>query len=139
KHTVVKVRDYRNVVLFLLARVVFNEGFVVMVIFTGVFAAGILHWTADMVIMQGIFNSITALLGALVAGWMDARLGSKRSTMVFLAMIMLLNVTLLSLAPGRMFFLDVSRVPGPGGLYPTWPDVAFFVTQLLTAFSVTGG
>ncbi len=83
-HTIVKVREYRNIVLFLLARVAFNEGFVVMVIFTGVFAAGILHWTADMVILQGIFNSITAVLGALIAGWMDARFGSKRSTMVFL-------------------------------------------------------
>ena len=138
-HTVVKVRQYRNIVLFLLARVVFNEGFVVMVIFTGVFAAGILHWSADMVIMQGIFNSITALLGALVAGWMDTRFGSKRSTMVFLAIIMVLNVTLLSLAPGRMFFIDGSHLPGPGGMYPTWPDVVFFCTQLLIAFSVTGG
>ncbi|MEI9887689.1 MAG: MFS transporter [Rhizomicrobium sp.] len=138
-HTIIKVREYRNIVLFLLARVVFNEGFVVMVIFTGVFAAGILHWTADMVIMQGIFNSITALLGALVAGWMDTRFGSKRSTMVFLGLIMLLNVVLLSLAPGRMFFLDVSHLGGPGGMYPTWPDVVFFGTQLLVAFSVTGG
>jgi len=138
-HTVVKVREYRNIVLFLLARVAFNEGFVVMVIFTGVFAAGILHWTADMVIMQGIFNSITAVLGALAAGWMDTRLGSKRSTMVFLGLIMLLNVTLLSLAPGRMFFIDVSYLPGPGGMYSTWPDVVFFGTQLLIAFSVTGG
>ena len=138
-HTVVKVRQYRNIVWFLSARVVFNEGFVVMVIFTGVFAAGILHWTADMVIMQGIFNSITALLGALVAGWMDTRFGSKRSTMVFLGVIMVLNVTLLSLAPGRMFFIDVSHMAGPGGMYPTWPDVVFFGTQLLIAFSVTGG
>ncbi len=98
------------------------------------FAAGILHWTADMVIMQGIFNSITAVLGALIAGWMDSRFGSKRSTMVFLGLIMLLNVTLLSLAPGRMFFVDVSHLPGPGGMYPTWPDVVFFGTQLLIAF-----
>jgi UMF1 family MFS transporter len=45
-HTIVKVRDYSNVVTFLAARVIFNEGFVVLVIFTGVFAAGILHWTA---------------------------------------------------------------------------------------------
>ena len=72
-HTIVKVRDYSNVAMFLLARVIFNEGFVVLVIFTGVFAAGILHWSAVLVTLQGIFNSITAVIGALFAGWLDTK------------------------------------------------------------------
>jgi UMF1 family MFS transporter len=84
-------------------------------------------------------DRVTAVLGALVAGWMDTRLGSKVSTMIFLVILVFLNVTLLSLAPGQMFFIDVSNVKGPGGMYPTWPDVVFFGSQLLTAFSVTGG
>lgn len=134
--TIIKARDYSNVVMFLLARIVFNEGFVVLIIFTGVFAAGILHWSAAMVTMQGIFNSITAVMGALFGGWLDTRFGSKRSLTVFLVIMLLLNVTLLSLAPGEIFFVSVSG--GPGGMYPTWPDVVFFVSQLLTAFSVTG-
>ena len=135
-HTIIKVRSYSNVAMFLLARIVFNEGFVVLIIFTGVFAAGILHWSAAMVTMQGIFNSITAVTGALVGGWLDTRFGSKRSLVVFLIVMLLLNVTLLSLAPGVVFFVSVSG--GPGGMYPTWPDVVFFVSQMLTAFSVTG-
>ena len=53
-------------------------------------------------------------------------------------MMILLNVTLLSLAPG----VDILRAgfrAARAGCIPTWPDVVFFVSQLLTAFSVTGG
>lgn len=138
-HTVVKVREYSNVAMFLLARMIFNEGFVGLVIFTGVFAAGILKWSADMVIVQGVLNSITAMLGGFVAGWMDTRLGSKRSTMIFLVAMVILNVLLVSLAPGQLLFMDVAAWGGPGGLFPTWPDVMFVCVQLLVAFSVTGG
>src|SRR6185503_2639494 len=46
--TVRKVRDYRNVGVFLLSRMSYNEGFISLMLFTGVFAAGILHWNAKM-------------------------------------------------------------------------------------------
>jgi len=54
-------------------------------LFTGVFAAGILHWTPEMVTIQGLCNSVLATCGGLLAGWLDTRIGSRRAVMVFVA------------------------------------------------------
>jgi MFS transporter, UMF1 family len=122
---------YRNVVIFIVARMIFNEGFILMILFTGVFAAGILHWTPERLIIQGLCNSVLATLGGLLAGWLDTRIGSRRAVMVFVAGCLVANVILCSLTPHSVLFVEVAQT----GL----PDKWFFVTQLCVALLVTGG
>ena len=142
--TFAKARSYRNVVMFLVARMIFNEGFVVLMLFTGVFAAGILHWTPTMLIAEGLINSVVASLAGLLAGWVDTRFGSKKSTMIFVAGCLLANLTLVSVTPGMVFFVPVTAADAPawssvGGIFPTLPDQVFLVTQCFAALCVTGG
>ena len=66
--TVRKIRDYRNAATFLLARIFFFEGFIVLMLFTGVFASGIRHWSATMLIVEGLINSVVAALAGVFAG-----------------------------------------------------------------------
>jgi MFS transporter, UMF1 family len=122
---------YRNVMTFIVARMIFNEGFILMILFTGVFAAGILHWTPERLIIQGLCNSVLATLGGLLAGWLDTRIGSRRAVMVFVAGCLVANVILCSLTPHSVLFVEVAQT----GL----PDKWFFVTQLCVALLVTGG
>src|SRR5579862_652235 len=44
--TLGRIPQYRNVGVFLIARMIYNEGFVVLMAFTGVYAAGVLRWSA---------------------------------------------------------------------------------------------
>src|SRR5262245_6877101 len=44
-YTLKEVRRFKNVATFLIARLAFYEGFLSLMLFTGVFAAGILKWT----------------------------------------------------------------------------------------------
>ena len=138
--TASKLHRYKDVATFLVTRMIFNEGFVVMMLFTGVFAATIMHWTATMLIVQGLANSIAATLAGITAGWIDQRIGSKKATMMFIGGAMLANLAICSITPAMVFFVKLA-VPlvHYDSLYPTLPDRAFMASQIAVAFFVTGG
>ena len=138
--TLAKLGDYKNLLTFLIARMTFNEGFIAMMLFTGIFAAGILHWTPTMLIAEGLINSVVAALAGLFAGWLDTRAGSKRATMFFVGGVLVFNVVLFSVTPNMVFFVQIDPVAtATGGLFPTLPDKVFLVSQCAIAFFVTGG
>ncbi len=138
--TIRKVSHYKNLGTFLLARMSYNEGFIALMLFTGVFAAGILHWDAKMLVVEGLANSVVAALAGLFAGWLDVRIGSKRATMVFVLGCLVCNVIIFSVTPQMVFFVHIDPVAtATGGLYPTLPDKVFLVAQCSIAFFVTGG
>jgi UMF1 family MFS transporter len=138
-HTVARIRDYRNVGLFLIARMIFNEGFVVLMLYSGIYAAGVLHWTATMLIVQGLINSVAAALAGGVAGWLDTRIGSRRSVMVFVAGALLANFLACSISPDSVLFMHVLAQGVPTALFPTVPDKVFSAAQVAAAIFVTGG
>ena len=138
--TLTKVRNFRNVGVFLIARMTYNEGFVVLMSFSGIYAAGILHWSAEALIVQGLLNSVAAALAGALAGWMDLKIGSRRSAMIFVAGSLLAIVIVCSTTPDTALFIKLS-VPlhNYGGPFPTVPDIVFCVAQVLAATFVTGG
>lgn len=132
--------NYRNIAVYLVARMIFNEGFIVLMMFTGVFAAGLLHWTATMLTAEGLINSVVAVLGALFAGWLDDRIGSKASCMLFVACCLVITLVLVSVTDHSVFFVELATATTPPrGLFPTLPDKVFLVDQAAAAFFVTGG
>ena len=138
--TLAKISRYRNVVTFLVARMSYNEGFIALMLFTGVFAAGILHWNATMLTAEGLINSVVAALAGLFAGWLDHRIGSKWSSMAFVAGCLVANLVLWSVSPDSVLFMHIDPVATrTGGLFPTLPDKVFLVAQCSIAFFVTGG
>lgn len=138
--TIRKIRNYRNVATFLVARVLFYEGFIVLMLFTGVFASGILKWTSTMLIVQGLANSVAAAIAGFFAGWLDTRIGSKGATIVFVVGCLIANLVLCSVTTDMVFFVHIDpAAAATGGLFPTLPDKVFLVTQCSIAFVVTGG
>jgi UMF1 family MFS transporter len=152
--TLRSLRSYRNPASFLVARLLYNEGFMVMMLFTSVVAAGVLHFTPRMLVAMGLINSVVATLAALLAGWLDRVTGSKLATMLFVGGCLLGNVAVCSITPDTVFFVKLHAAGAAaagaaaaphtlggllGGVFPTLPDRAFLVTQNLIAFFVTGG
>ncbi len=122
--TVRKVGHYKNLVVFLISRMSYNEGFIAMMLFTGVFAGGILHWSASTLAIEGLINSVVAALAGLFAGWLDQKIGSKPSTMIFVAGCLIANVVIFSVTPEMVFFIhlspaqlvaDFEPIPDPAG------------------------
>ena len=138
--TLTRLRSYRNVGVFLIARMTYNEGFVVLMSFSGIYAAGVLRWSADALIVQGLLNSVAAALAGALAGWMDLKVGSRRSAMIFVAGSLLAIVIVCSTSPDTALFIKLRQpLAHYGGMFPTIPDIVFCVAQVLAATFVTGG
>ena len=78
------IKRYGEVVKFLIARLVYNDGLVTVFAFGGIYAAGTFGMPLSEVILFGIALNVTAGLGAAAFGALDDRLGGKTTIMVTL-------------------------------------------------------
>ena len=138
--TLRRLGDFRSVGFFLLARLTYNEGFVVLMLFSGVYAATVMHWKAETIVVLGLCNSVAAAVAGAFCGWLDDRIGSRRSAVLFVAGSLLATIVVCSTTPESAFFVRLSRpIAVLGGPFATLPDRVFAVGQMAVAFFVTGG
>jgi len=82
--TFANLRRYREIGLFLLARMIYTDGLNTLFAFGGIYAAGTFGMDMAQVIQFGILLNITAGLGALAFGWIDDWIGAKRTILIAL-------------------------------------------------------
>lgn len=82
KTSIKNVREYKDIVRFLIARMVFIDALATVFAFGGIYAAGTFGMDERDVLIFGIGLNVTAGLGAAVFAWLDDMLGSKK-TMLF--------------------------------------------------------
>lgn len=133
-----RLRQLPDLLAYLLARMIFNEGFIVLMMFMGVFSAGILNWTAQQLSVLGIILSVVAMAGSLAGGWLDDRIGSLRTLRICILGSLAANFLLITITPSEILFIPVDA-HATGGLYPRAADWMFCFTEGLAAFFVTAG
>ncbi len=79
-----EIRRYRQVVRLLLARVLYNDGLVTVFAFGGIYAAGTFDFSFEEILVFGIVLNATAGAGAFILGFLDDRLGGKRTLTISL-------------------------------------------------------
>ncbi len=84
RQTAIHLSRYRNVLLFLVARMIYADGLVTVFAFGGIYAAGVFDMALAEVILFGILLNVTAGFGAMLFGWLDDLLGSKSVIMISL-------------------------------------------------------
>jgi len=94
---------YREMVKFLIARLVFNDGLVTVFAFGGIYAAGTFGMSLSEVIMFGVVLNIASGLGAFVFGFVDDRIGGKKTILVTLVALSL-AAGISVWAPTRLWF-----------------------------------
>ena len=77
-----EIREYRQIFRFLLARIFYNDGLVTIIAFGAIFAAGTLGFDTEGILMFGIVLNVSAGLGAWLFGYLDDKLGGKRTLMI---------------------------------------------------------
>jgi len=82
--TLKEVLRYRDMVKFLLAHLIFNDGLVTIFAFGGIYAAGTFHFTFDEIMIFGIVLNVMAGIGAYLMGFLDDKLGGKRTVQISL-------------------------------------------------------
>lgn len=103
RRTLVEVRNYRHIVRFLIARLVYNDGLVTVFAFGGIYAAGTFGFGFEEVLLFGIVINVAAGLSAVAMGMLDDWIGGKRT--ILISLLGLIAATLLAiLATSRTGF-----------------------------------
>lgn len=139
--TVKQVRHYRNVATYLIARMFFNDGQTAVLIFGGVYAAGVFKWDALTLTIYGIILSIFAVGGGFFGGWLDDRFGSKRAIMTSIGGTSIGIVLAVSMTPDTMFFFfpyDTASAPlWSLPFFATLPELMYLIVVLMVAICIT--
>ncbi|CCH49180.1 Major facilitator superfamily MFS_1 [Pseudodesulfovibrio piezophilus C1TLV30] len=99
-----EVRKYRDIGIFLLARLFYNDGLTTMFAFGGIYAAGTFGMTPSQIILFGVGLNVTAGLGAAGFAWMDDRLGPRRTIQISLLCLTGCAAVILSVRSVSLFW-----------------------------------
>jgi UMF1 family MFS transporter len=94
---------YREMVKFLIARLVFNDGLVTVFAFGGIYAAGTFGMSLSEVILFGVVLNLASGLGAFVFGFVDDKIGGKK-TIVITLVALIVATGIAVWAPTRLWF-----------------------------------
>ena len=135
------IKHYSNIAVYLVARMLFNDGMVGVLIFGGVYAAGNFGWETITLLIFGLTTSVSAMLGAYLGGRLEDRLGSMRTLKVSIFGSATLLVVLTSITPEILFFV-IPASEEPVWAFPyfsTLAELAYIATnQAFALFFVTG-
>ncbi|WP_422364273.1 MFS transporter [Pyruvatibacter mobilis] len=137
--TLRKLRHYRNVATYLGARMLYNDGKTAVLIFGGVYAAGVFGWGALDMLVYGIVLSVFAVLGGFLGGWLDDTFGSKAAILISIGGTTLGLLLAVSITPDEIFFQPYPDAQPVWSLpfFQTLPEMLYLGVVLLIAIFIT--
>lgn len=94
----------KNMLLYLIAHMVYTDGLNTLFAFGGIYAAGTYGLSFEEVLLFGISMNVTAGLGAILLGWMDDYLGSKQTILFSLLCLIAFGIPVLLLHNKFLFW-----------------------------------
>jgi MFS transporter, UMF1 family len=141
--TVKSLNHYRNIAMYLMARIFFNDGMGAVLLFGGIYAAVTFDFGALTMMIYGIELSVFAVIGGFFGGWLDNRLGSKRAIFVSVGGTLVFFTLSLTMAPDRILWFipyDVHAAPiNALPFFNTWPEVIYLAIVNGVAVLITAG
>jgi len=134
--TLAKLPAFKNIGLFLIARMTYYDGLSAIFAFGGIYAAGTFGWGIQALGLFGIVLSVFAALGAFIGGWMDDRLGSKRT--ILIAVIGLIIGTLVSVsitADTILFVIEVTPKASGAANFTSIGEQVYLLAGVLIGMS----
>lgn len=129
----------RSMAIFLGSRMLYTDGMTAILIFTGLYAAGVMKWGPLELLTLGTIVSVFLSLGGLLATRLDRMFGPKRAIQIELLMVILGQVILLGLGPDRLFYMDFQGGPvWSGPIFRTLPEIIFLVVCCWNALGICG-
>ena len=136
-----EARGHRDALTYLAARMLFTDGLTGILIFTGIYAAGVMGWKTVELLAYGILLSSFSVVGGLAAGWLDGRLGSKLALKLEIVGVIISQLLSLGNTRTSLFFQPYD----PAAHAPLWnspffrtaPELALIGCGFLGAVTVT--
>lgn len=138
--TISKLRDYRNVALFLVARMLYADGKTAILIFSGIYAAGVMQWGLIEMLAYGVILTIFAVFGGFIGGWLDHALGPKRAVVIELGAVLACLIAMVSMTFASMLFVipvDPEARIWNSPLFATAPELGYMGFAIVIAIFIT--
>lgn len=103
--TLREFRQHRTIIRFLIARLLYVDGLNTLFALGGVYAATTFAMDEESVLLFAILLNITACAGAAVFGWVDDRIGARRTLLVTLAALIVFSVVMLIIESTLWFWI----------------------------------
>lgn len=98
-----EIKKYRPIVIFLLARLIYNDGLITIFAFGGIYAAGTFAFSFEEIMIFGVVLNISAGVGAFIMGFVDDRIGGKKA--ILISLIALTGAAVIAVfAPSKLLF-----------------------------------
>lgn len=111
KNTFHEIKHYRQIVRLLIARIFYNDGIITIYSFGGIYAAGTFGFAFSEILMFGIVLNIAAGIGAYAMGFLDDRIGGKKTIQI--TNLAFIFATLLAIfAPTKLWFWIAGIIVG---------------------------
>ncbi|MFZ2030814.1 MAG: MFS transporter [Vitreimonas sp.] len=139
--TILKLfREFRNVGLFLIARMIYVDGTTGVIIFGGIYASGALHWGFVDLLAFGVVLSVFAVAGGFVSAWLDNWIGAKRAVLIEVLITLVCLMIEVSITPTSIFFVvpvDPTQHIWASPIFSTLPELIYILSSIVIAISIT--
>ncbi|MBS0550642.1 MAG: MFS transporter, partial [Proteobacteria bacterium] len=130
--TLRKLRSYRNLLTFLVAFMLYNDGLAAIIAFGGVYASATFGWPTMTLGIFGIIITVFAIPGAMLGGRLDDRLGSKRTVQAAILGVIVATLGIVSVTGDRvLFFVPAAPLDPARGLFGSTQELVFMAFALL--------
>lgn len=124
--TIRSLPRYRNPATYLVAYMIYNDGLAAIIALGGIYAAGTFGWTTTELGIFGILVTIVAAAAAFLGGWLDDRIGSRRTIQIAIVLATIATIGIASVtATGALFVLDFAPKAAGAGLFGSPPELVF--------------
>ncbi len=136
KATIGKLGMYRNILLFLLARMIYNDGLVAIFAFGGVYARGVFGWDITVMGIFGVILVSFAAVGCIIGGLLDDRIGSKPTVVISLSGLVIGTVGAASVTQDSILFVVPAEPLVPGrSLFGSAQEFSYLIFAILIGIS----
>ncbi len=135
-----RLKGRRDATVFLLSRMLYIDAMTGVLLFSGVYAAGVMHWAVLQLLAYGVLLSVLAVAGGLLGGVMDHRLGPKRAVQIEIGVTAIGLLALVGMAPDRIFYLwhvAPAHAVWGGPMFRTGPELIYLALAAFLSIFIT--
>ncbi|MEO1703043.1 MAG: MFS transporter [Pseudomonadota bacterium] len=97
----------RSLFSFLLSSMFYRDALNGLYAFGGIYAVGVLGWSTIQLGVFGILASVTGIIGCILGGWLDNRIGTKNVVVIAIIALLIASGVIISTSDTEAFFQPV--------------------------------
>lgn len=129
-------RAPRDVVVYLIARMLYIDGKMALLIFGGVYAAGVMGWGVMQLLALGIVSTLAGIAGGVMGGWMDRVLGPREAFKIEIGVTLAALVVQLGMTPKTLLYfwsVDPAAKVWDGPMFTGAPELVYLAAAIVVS------